>query len=230
MEQNFRVDKAEALRYLGYKGQDFSEDINRTIDEMIERCEKISTPGYRTVQFALQRTDGGILLKGTNVTLRGNDIAKHLDGCNSAVLMAATLGQAFDREMRVLEASDMVKALIFDCCASSLIESVCDFVQSEVQKSAGESGLFITDRFSPGYGDLPLEIQPEILKALDSQRKIGLYCTETCLMIPRKSVTAIIGLKNTKSGVMRRTCENCKLNETCEFRKNGISCESKTKN
>ena len=230
MGQNFRVDKAEALRYLGHKGQDISEDINNTIDEMIARCERIATPAFRTIQFALKRTDGGILLEGTNVTLEGTDIAEHLTGCNSAVLMAATLGQAFDREMRVLEASDMVKALIFDSCASSLIESVCDYAQSKVQKTAAESGLFITDRFSPGYGDLPLEIQPAFLKALDTQRKIGLYCTDTCLMMPRKSVTAIIGLKNTESGVMRRTCENCKLKESCEFRKNGISCESKTKN
>jgi len=230
MEQTFKVDKAEALRYLGFKGQDISDDVKNTIDEMVERCEKITTPSFRTVQFTLKRTNGGILLVGTNVTLDGVDIAAHLAGCNSAVLLAATLGQAFDREMRVLEASDMVKAFIFDSCASSLIESVCDYAQSEVEKSAAKSGLFITDRYSPGYGDLPLEIQPAFLKILDTQRKIGLYCTDTCLMMPTKSVTAIIGLKLTKPELLRRSCENCKLKESCEFRKNGVSCESKAKN
>ncbi|MDD4700254.1 MAG: methionine synthase [Oscillospiraceae bacterium] len=230
MEQTFKVDKSEVLRYLGHKGQPFSEDIDKTIDEMIVRCEQIATPAVRTVQYSLQRTDGGILLEGTNLTLMGKDVAEHLKDCNSAVLMAATLGQSIDREMRVLEASDMVKALVFDSCASSLIESVCDYAQSKARETAAQSGLFITDRFSPGYGDLALEIQPEFLKILDTQRKIGLYCTDTCLMNPRKSVTAIIGLKATESGVMRRSCENCKLKESCEFRKNGISCESKTKN
>jgi len=229
MEHIFKVDKAEALRYLGFKGQDISEDVMNTVDEMVERCEAITIPSFRTVQFALQRTEGGILLVGTNVMLEGTDISAHLAGCNSAVLMAATLGQAFDREMRVLESSDMVKALIFDSCASSLIESVCDFAQSEAKKIAKESGLFITDRYSPGYGDLPLEIQPAFLRILDTQRKIGLYCTDTCLMMPAKSVTAIIGLKSTKHELRRRSCENCKLKESCEFRKNGVSCESKTK-
>ena len=230
MEQKFKVDKSEVLRYLGHKGQAISEDIDKTIDEMIAKCEQIAAPGVRTVQYALERTDTGIMLKGTNLTLEGKDIAEHLKDCNSAVLLAATLGQAFDRKMRILEASDMVRALIFDSCASSLIESVCDYTQSKIEENAFRSGLFITDRFSPGYGDLSLEIQPEFLKILDTQRKIGLYCTDTCLMNPRKSVTAIIGLKPTKSGIMRRTCENCKLNESCEFRKNGMSCGSKTKN
>ena len=56
-----------------------------------------------------------------------------------------------------------------------------------------EKGV-IRPRFSPGYGDLPIEIQKDIFRALDCPRRIGLTLNENLLMSPTKSVSAIIGI------------------------------------
>jgi hypothetical protein len=82
-------------------------------------------------------------------------------------------------------------------------------------------GLTITRRFSPGYGDLPLDIQPALLAVLDAERRIGLTCTQSLILLPRKSVTALIGLgeslpaREQKAG----SCEGCSLSKTCSINK-----------
>jgi cobalamin-dependent methionine synthase I len=58
-------------------------------------------------------------------------------------------------------------------------------------------GSSLTQRFSAGYGDLPLELQRDIFGALDCQRKIGVTLNESLLMSPSKSVSAIVGIINT---------------------------------
>ena len=57
------------------------------------------------------------------------------------------------------------------------------------------SGKEHTRRFSPGYGDMPIEIQVDILQLLDASRRLGMVLTESNLMIPTKSITALIGMR-----------------------------------
>ena len=118
--------------------------------------------------------------------LHGNDIKKHVENCKEIMIFAATLGLQVDGLIRSLEASDMPGAVITDSLASDMIENYCDDV------FRGRTDL--TTRFSPGYGDFPLEVQHELLRILDAKKQIGLYATAGGLLIPRKSITAIIGV------------------------------------
>ena len=86
----------------------------------------------------------------------------------------------------------------------------------------------MTDRYSPGYGDLPLTLQPQLLSLLDAARQIGLTLTDTCLMTPRKSVTALFGLSGRPPARHASGCQSCSLKETCSYRKAGISCRSRS--
>ena len=83
---------------------------------------------------------------------------------------------------------------------------------------------FLTDRFSPGYGDLPLSLQPEICSALDAARRLGLHVTEHFLLNPSKSVTAVIGLSDRPQMARIRGCGHCAMYETCALRKGGKRC------
>ena len=82
----------------------------------------------------------------------------------------------------------------------------------------------VRPRFSPGYGDLPLTLQPEICAALDVQRRLGIHVTESLLMIPSKSVTAVIGLSDRPQMARIRGCAYCAMKETCMLRKGGKRC------
>ena len=84
--------------------------------------------------------------------------------------------------------------------------------------------MYLTDRFSPGYGDLPISLQDSFLRLVDAQKQIGLTVTTTHILTPRKSVTAIIGLANQPQNKRFRGCAYCSMFETCAFRKAGKTC------
>ncbi len=139
---------------------------------------------------------------------------------HACIFMAATLGSRIDKEMKKLQVQDMMKAVLFDSCASAAIEAVCDNLQKELQKSYP----YLTDRYSCGYGDLPITLQASFLQALDAQRRIGLHVNESSLLVPMKSVTAIIGIADRIQPAVLRGCGHCQLVKQCAYRKRGKFC------
>ena len=102
------------------------------------------------------------------------------------------------------------------------LSDACDAVEAELAGRFPER--FLTDRFSPGYGDLPLDVQPEVCAALDASRRLGLYVTGSLLLNPMKSVTAVIGLSDRPQAARIRGCAYCRLREDCPYRKGGTCC------
>ena len=96
--------------------------------------------------------------------------------------------------------------------------------QAEEELAGRFPGLFFTDRFSPGYGDLPLDLQPALCAALDTPRRLGLYVTPSLLLNPVKSVTAVIGLSERPQPARVRGCAYCQMREHCPYRKGGTHC------
>lgn len=188
------IDKKEVLRYLRCRGTP-DEAVSRLTDECIALCGNTAKPLYTCSYFDIAPAEGGIAVCGTDIVLTGNSIKKHLDGCTRCVITAATLGAAADNLIRTTESRDMAKAVILDACFTACIEELCDIISRDTEERAARQGFSSTRRFSPGYGDLPLALQRSILAALGAQKRIGLTLTPTDIMIPRKSVTAIIGLR-----------------------------------
>jgi cobalamin-dependent methionine synthase I len=77
---------------------------------------------------------------------------------------------------------------------SERVESLCDAFEGYLKERLGE-GIALRPRFSPGYGDLSLEFQREVFTLLDCPRSLGISLSESLLMTPEKSVTALIGIK-----------------------------------
>lgn len=113
----------------------------------------------------------------------------------------------------------MSEALVMDAVATTAIESFCDEIENSIRLDAGKNNLFATHGFSPGYGDFPLTIQSSLLRVLDAQRSIGLATTENMILIPRKSVTAIIGLQEKPADEKIRNCNDCMPGLSCPFKK-----------
>ena len=118
-----------------------------------------------------------------------------LQGCANVYLLCATLGSEFDAWQRRLAVSSGADALITQAIGAAVIERWIDATEDEIrgELAAGE-GLRI--RYSPGFGDFPLSAQPAILTILDAPRRIGVSFTDSLLMVPSKSVTAVIGVCN----------------------------------
>ena len=216
-----KPDIDEALRYLG-AGNGAPEELRETARAVAEKLTAAIQPRYTFQVFDLKRGGEQFLLSNTGVVLTGRTARRMLAQCDKAVLLACTLGARFDTLLRAEQARDMSRAVILDACASALVESGCDAAEAEIK--ARFPDRYLTDRFSPGYGDLPLELQPSICAALDTPRRLGLHVTGSLLLNPGKSVTAVIGLSDRPQMARIRGCAFCSMRETCTLRKGGKTC------
>lgn len=223
------VDVTEVYRYLGFQ-KEKPDDI--TVEQVAEARAKLE--GNTTVKgtyqlFSFSKEENtGILLENTNLVLTGQQISLLLEESHHCILMAVTLGHEVERWIRELQIRDMAKAVILDACASSLIEQYCNQLEKDIQKEmeAQFDSVHFTDRFSPGYGDLPLTVQGSLCKVLQTDKKIGLTVSATHLMSPKKSITAILGIADRPQPMRIKGCGYCNLKETCAYRKGGKTCGS----
>ena len=210
----------DAVRYMGAgKGND---EIRKMTAAVAEELEKTIRPRYTGRAFHIEKQENGVLFREAGEILPGKLAVNMLAECETAVLVVCTLGAEFDAMQRAWEARDMARAVVLDACGSALAEAGCDAAEEEI---AGRfPGMYRTDRFSSGYGDIPLETQEWILRAVDAGRRLGVTATASCLMIPAKSVTAVIGLSDKPQGAKIRGCAYCTLRENCAYRKRGTVC------
>ena len=218
---NYKIDKTEVLRYLGIKG-----NPDPQTERLIEKCAKelcsAIRPKYTSHCFDLLYDGKNYSLMDCNTILSGETADSRLHGCSYCYVMAATLGHEADTLIRKAQVTDMARAVVYDACATDLIEKVCDCAEAEISSLAKSKGLYARQRFSPGYGDLPLSLQKDISRLLDTGRKIGVTLTDELLLLPTKSVTAFIGISPAPSADKpncKNSCENCNMANRCTYRK-----------
>lgn len=216
-----KLDRAEALRYLGIQGQ-ADPALASQVEARAQGLEGALLPRYVYRVFPLSFQGETPYLAPVQLTLPGSLARTMLSGCTQAALLACTLGAEFDRELQGLQARNMAAAVILDACGSAYVEAGCQQAQADI--SARFPQLYLTDRFSPGYGDLPLSLQPALCAILDVQRRLGLYVTDSLLLNPMKSVTAILGLAPTPRPTPIRGCAVCPNRGDCAYRKGGSTC------
>ena len=202
------LDRAEALRYMGGHGVKPDDITKALMDKAEEEILKICRPVYTFTEIPKD-----------SPVLGGEDIRKVIEKSEKVVLIAATLGIYVDKLIRKWQITDMAQAVVIDSMASVAIEQFMDKIELELSKRY--SGYYFTNRFSPGYGDYPLEKQKEIIKLLNTEKKLGLNLTESLMLNPTKSVTAVIGMGKEeikeKSSCTSK-CSRCK-NKNCPYRR-----------
>ncbi len=210
----------EILLYLGHRGQEVTPGIQAQIDACVREVERASQP--RLVYTRLPLEKGAL----PQLSLRGEDMRLLLEKSREVVLMAVTLGAGLEHTLMRHEVQNMADALIMDACASVAVENVCDCFEEDLRRQVEAEGLFLSSRFSPGYGDLPLDTQPRLCAVLNTARRIGLTVTDNHLMVPRKSVTAVLGIGEAPFALRAKGCEVCNMFLHCDYRKEGNSCHA----
>ncbi len=217
------INRDEALRYLAAGGSLPDEGLTRLMDE----CEKKLLAAVRG-RFVFKVFDiesiseKRVTLKGTELVLSGDDICGHLLSCKKAVLLAATVGNDVDRLIRSEQVRDMAAAFVLDAMAGCAVEAVCEQAEEKIREIFPN----LTWRFSPGYGDMPIECQKKFVEVLNAEREIGLTVNDSFIMIPRKSVTAVIGISDNVIEKKRSSCSSCSMKNSCIYRKNGSRCKN----
>ncbi len=216
-----RINRTEALRYMGYKEQP-DERISATIDECERELLKEARPQFVWRAFDLVRIGRSLSLAGCDFELEGKNIAEHLHGCEKAVVICATLSSDADRYIKKLDVSDSMKAVITDALANAMVEQVAEEARKDVLESM--SGYSTTWLYGAGYGDFPIQCAPLLIASVDAVRKIGVCCTATHMLTPRKTVIGIVGLSKGELERKRRNCEDCSMKGSCKYREYGLRC------
>lgn len=215
-----QIDREQALRYMSYKGGAISD----TALSELEECERKLLETIRPVcVYRVFKINGFFPLTLENgLVLEGKDLSEHLEGCEYAALFAATVGADVDMLIRRLQITDMAESVMTDALASAAAEQAADLAEEEIRKSL--PGKFFTWRYSPGYGDLPLTVQPKLLNVLNAGKTAGIVLQKENMMSPMKSVTAVIGISEKPVEKKRMGCAECRSFEGCSLRRKGLHC------
>ena len=181
------IRRDEILRYAGVRGDAFS--IEPMLSEYLREAQKVLTYSVCYTEFSIEEKEN--LLDLGFVTTESRDLQKNLSGCSSGIVFAATVGVALDRLIARSAATSPTKALLLQAIGAERIESLCDLFCRDL--AGKQENYLLRPRFSPGYGDLPLEIQKNIFALLDCPKRIGLSLNQSLMLSPSKSVTALIG-------------------------------------
>ena len=206
---NFK--RSEVLRYLGAP-PNMAGNLDSLIDSCQSELEQIARPRFLyTISAPAEYPH----------LRRGRDIARHLRGAKRWVLLAATLGNRVDRQIDIYQLREITRAVVLNACATAAIEDLCEQAEAEIRADESAKDLVLGPRFSPGYGDYPLSVQPSFLSILNAGPRLGLTCTSAFFLIPKKSVTAIAALRSRDWTPPRGGCRNCNLSDQCPYRKEG---------
>ncbi len=214
-EKLVTVNERELWRYSGYLGlnkenESLSDELKTVLAQVKKDLEgafdyKVC---YRRMPISWDEAGLPILPWKYNSL----DLAKCIKDCDEMVVFAATIGLGIDRQIAKNQRVSPTKALLAQAYGAERIESLCDFFCEDIRKELRSENLFVTPRFSPGYGDLPLECQRDVFRLLDCSRQIGISLGESLLMTPSKSVTAIFGIKKKPDAcedVHEKKCSTC---------------------
>ena len=184
--------RGEVLRYLGYTDGVCDAQTEALIESCYRELCRTITPKACFTEGKIERIGGGYL-SVCGIDLESRALEKNLALCHRAAVFGATLGVGADRLIARYASTSPSKSVVFDAVASSLIEVYCDSVCEMIA-----CGRELNPRFSAGYGDLALDSQTKIAELLSLQKNIGICLTESLMMTPTKSVTAIVGIKKEK--------------------------------
>ncbi len=193
----------------------FLEPLLSEIEESIYK--NISVKVCHRVFRISNNVNSEVFLDGLSMKLSGNSISSHLSQCHSLTLFAITLGSTIEKEINKLQLNNITSSFLMDNGASILIDQLCYEYTQTLSK-------YVTYPFSPGYGDFSINYQSKIMTVLECQKTIGLTLTDKNIMLPRKSITAVVGISSTPITSNNLSCENCKIINKCNFYKHDKKC------
>ena len=210
------VDEKETRRYAGLTKAKFDE---AAIAAACEECALLAEPRARWEIYDYD-CENNMVASNPPFFVEGNVIQKHLAGSERVVFLAANIGEAAEEAVtRHFNEGRYAHSVLLDAAATAAVEQVCDACETMLRPQFAKEGFSMRWRFSPGYGDWDIHAQPELLR-LSRADIIGISLTESLMLRPRKSVTAVIGLLRGGTDAGKDAPKGCAVcpKRDCPFR------------
>ena len=207
----------EAIRYMGFGRTRPDAATLALLGDVFEKLDRMVRPRSTRIALPLTLEEPQEIHMG-DYRVRSKNLYKNLQGCERIWIFGATLGVEVDREIQRTSVTNMARAVVIQAASAAMLEEYCDAIQEEIRREALSEDLYLRPRFSPGYGDFSIFCQGDILRLLNSACAIGLSMTESCMLVPTKSVTAVAGAGREPVHCHRQGCEACTKTD-CAFRR-----------
>lgn len=210
------LERAEVMRLLGYKeGRTLvGEHHLALVDRGIELARAASQPAASLAYCAIHVAEEQVTTAVPGLAWRSRSLARLLKGAVGISLVAGTLGAGIEAKTRELfAAEEYALATIVDAAGSALVHGLARHLRSHLEQILMGEGLDLGPLYGPGYGDWPIEDQIGLTEAAGGPA-IGLRSTETCYLIPQKSLVGIIGwvpAAGVPGGARPRPATGCSL-------------------
>lgn len=208
---DLNLDMHEIYSLIGYGNQVPDERVVLLIHEILDDLHK-----YIKLRYGYTLVNGTVIGKGQlrledQIFTPGVIITHAMLGADSYAIFTATIGEDFDAYLnKFRQEGDVLRVFLIDAIGSVLAEATVSLLMEILGKSSESSGLKISNNYSPGYCDWHLSEQLKLFRLLPSKKCTGIHLTDSCLMLPIKSVSGIVAIgKN----VVKRPygCDICNM-------------------
>ena len=199
------LDPREIARYLGIRGKALDPQGAAWADQCQGELAQAVTPRHLGRRLPLTLFQG-----------QSRDLDHHLRHCREGILYAVTLGPEADRLLRRWSAQSMAKAAVGQAVCAAWLDDLCAAYCATLEQDLAP-GEYLTPPFSPGYGDWDLAAQQTVLDRLQAPKRLGLSLTGGGMLVPEKSVTALVGISDRPEEACGQKCLRCRKTD-CPFR------------
>lgn len=201
------------------KKSDSGKIILRHINEGLKEARSLARPKISLSVKNISGTGGGKIRIGRHISFSGKKLSSYIKGSRQICLFLATIGSGLEKAASgYMEKGEYARGYILDRIGSFAVESLAESLEHKLRRKAASSGLSISTRLSPGYCDWPVEEQRKLAKLVDFKRA-GIKLTQSCMMAPKKSISAILGIGPKGLFSSGRTqCAICK-DKNCDYRR-----------
>ena len=206
----------QVLRYLGCRPTAAPEEVRHLAEKAAQSVQQAAVCRACWCRLPVSIENERLVHLGP-LSFESRNLAKNLSRCEEAFLFGATIGPGPERLIlagRRLSAAD---ALAADAAGTAAVEQWCDEINAQLASLAAQENRYLRPRYSAGYGDFSIDAQPQLVQLLDMPRKIGVTITQTNMLLPSKSVTAVVGISAMPVQCQSSGCLNCQQPD-CPYR------------
>ncbi|MDR2562718.1 MAG: 5-methyltetrahydrofolate--homocysteine methyltransferase [Prevotellaceae bacterium] len=204
------LDMNEAYKLMGYGEHTPGHEVLNIINEIYNELKHCCRPYFGYGLFEGKIIDKEHIQLNNTILNPGRLISSAMKNAELFAAFTATAGNEFDNWLKQIEnQDDIVKYFIANTLGSVIAESAVSLVMKNLEQFAFEKNMCISNNYSPGYCNWMLVEQKKLL-ALFPSGMTKIQLTDSCLMLPIKSISGIVGIGRK---VKKRPygCEICKM-------------------
>lgn len=215
--------ESELIRHekISHYGNSHKEMLLRTaIESSIEKAKRLIRAKTSCVvkKVAVGERAGTMAVEG-GITLNAGKTAKALSKSHYLAVFVVTIGPRLENcAVKLMKDGDSLEGYLLDKIGSIAAEEIAQSFEDFLRKDFSKKSLSVSMRYSPGYCGWPTEEQQKLNTILPFSNA-GIKLNESCMMVPRKSISAVCGIGS--EGVfakIKAPCTLCGL-KGCSYRR-----------